>query len=88
MRTYGFTLVETVMVVAATALIFIVLNTLLVYFYRTNAYTLQQSTAVEQARSGIEDAMTYLREASYASDGSYPIASVATSSVTFLSSSR
>lgn len=83
MRTYGFTLVETVMVVAATALIFIVLNTLLVYFYRTNAYTLQQSTAVEQARSGIEDAMTYLREASYASDGSYPIASVATSSVTF-----
>lgn len=79
----AFTLVETVVVVAATMLIFIVLNTLLVYFYRTNAYTLQQSTAVEQARRGIEDAMTYLREASYGSDGSYPIASVATSSITF-----
>ena len=79
----AFTLVETVVVVAATALIFIVLNTLLVYFYRTNAYTLQQSTAVEQARSGVEDAMIYLREASYGSDGSFPIASVATSSITF-----
>ena len=37
----------------------------------------------EQARSGVEDAMKYLREASYGSDGSYPIASVATSSITF-----
>lgn len=79
----GFTLVETIVIVAATTLIFVTLGSLLTYFYKTNAYTLEQSTAVGQARRGVEDAMNHLREASYASDGSYPIASVATSSVTF-----
>lgn len=79
----GFTLVETIVVVAATALICVTLGVLLSYFYKTNAYTLEQTTAVSQARRGVEDAMTYLREASYGSDGSYPIANAATSSVTF-----
>lgn len=79
----GFTLIETIVVIAMTVLIFITLGTLLAYFYKTNAYALEQSSAVGQARSGVEDAMKYLREASYGSDGSYPIASVATSSITF-----
>ena len=79
----GFTLVETVVVIAATALISVTLGTLLVYFYKTNAYTLEQSTAVAQARRGVEDAMRYVREASYGSDGSYPVANAATSTITF-----
>ncbi len=79
----GFTLIETIVVIAMTALIMVTLGTLLAYFYKTNAYTLQQSIAVGQARLGVEDAMKYLREASYGDDGSYPIESVATSSITF-----
>lgn len=79
----GFTLVETVAVIALTSLISITLGVLLAYFYKTNSFTLEQSTAVEQARRGVEDAMSHLREASYGSDGSYPITNVATSSVTF-----
>jgi len=79
----GFTLVETIVVVALTALILITLSSLIIYFYKTNAYALEQSTAVGQARRGVEDAMWYLREMSYGSDGSYPIASVATSSIVF-----
>jgi type II secretory pathway pseudopilin PulG len=79
----GFTLIETIVVVTTTALVFVTLGLLLTYFYKTNAYTLEQSTAVGQARRGVEDAMRYLREASYASDGSYPIKSVATSTITF-----
>lgn len=79
----GFTLVETVVVIAITALISITLGSLLSYFYKTNAYTLEQTAAVGQARKGVESAMTNLREASYGSDGSYPIASAATSSITF-----
>ena len=79
----AFTLVEIVVTVAVTTLVFIVISTLLTYFYKTNAYTFEQSTAVWQARNGVENAMHSLREASYASDGSYPIASVATSSITF-----
>jgi type II secretory pathway pseudopilin PulG len=83
MKKLGFTLVETIVVVAATVLIFMTIGMLLTYFYKINAYTLEQAKAVGQARRGIEDAMRYLREASYGSDGSYPIANVATSTITF-----
>lgn len=79
----GFTLVETVVVVSATAFVFAVLGVLISYFYKTNGFALEQSTAVGQARRGVEDAMRYLREASYGSDGSYPIKSAATSSIVF-----
>jgi len=79
----GFTLVETMVTVSVTLLIFLTVSALLVYFYKTNEYTLEQSTAVEQAREGVENAMAILREASYGSDGSYPITTAATSSITF-----
>ncbi|MCR4333418.1 MAG: hypothetical protein NUV60_00110 [Patescibacteria group bacterium] len=79
----GLTLIETIVVVALTAFILIVLSSLIQYFYKTNAYTLQQSQAVNSARTSIEHAMTDLREASYGADGSYPVLSAATSSVTF-----
>lgn len=83
MRYRAFTLVETIVVVATTALIFVVIGSIITYFYKTNEYTLEQSVAVWQARKGVENAMTYVREASYGSDGSYPIANAATSSITF-----
>lgn len=79
----GFTLVETVVVISVTALVFVTLGMLLSYFYKTNAYAFDQSTAVGQARRGVEDAMLYLREASYGNDGAYPIKNAATSSITF-----
>ena len=83
MNTRAFTLVETIVVVAMTALIAVTLGMLLTYFYKTNAYTLEQSTAVGTARHGVEDALNYMREASYGSDGSYPIANADATSVTF-----
>ena len=79
----AFTLIETIVVVAVTALVMVTLGMMIQYFYRTNEYTLEQSIASGQARQGVESAMTYLREASYGSDGSYPIASAATSTVVF-----
>lgn len=83
MRCRAFTLVETIVVVALTTLVSLTLIWLVVYFYKTNAYALEQSTSVEHARRGIEDAMSRLREASYASEGSSPISSAATSSIVF-----
>lgn len=68
---------------SVTVIIFLTLGMLITYFYKTNAYTIEQSTAVWQARKGVEDAMLFLRETSYGSDGSYPIKNVATSSITF-----
>jgi prepilin-type N-terminal cleavage/methylation domain-containing protein len=79
----GFTLIEMLLVIALTALMMLTVNSLIVYFYKTNNYTLQQSFAANEARQGVQDAMTYLRGASYGADGSYPIASAATSSITF-----
>ena len=79
----AFTLIETLVIISATALISVTMGALIVYFYQTNAYTLDQSNAVGQARRGVENSMRDFREASYGSDGSYPIASVATSSITF-----
>jgi type II secretory pathway pseudopilin PulG len=81
----GFTLIETIVVIALTGLVSVTLGVLLTYFYKTDQYTLEQSIQVEQARRGIEDAMRYLREASYGSDGSYPVSSAATSTITFYS---
>ncbi len=83
MRHSGLTLVETLVVVGLTSLLMGVLGSLLVSFYRSNAFLFQQGSAVIEARRGLDDAARYLREASYGSDGSYPITEAATSSIAF-----
>jgi type II secretory pathway pseudopilin PulG len=79
----AFTLVETIVLIAVITLVSITLGMLLVYFYKTNAYTLEQSVAVAQSRKGVEDSMLYLREATFGSDGSYPISTATTTYITF-----
>ena len=83
MRHSGLTLVETLVVVGLTSLIMGALGSLLVSFYRSNAFLFQQGTAVLEARRGIENTVRYLREASNGSDGSSPITEAATSSIAF-----
>lgn len=82
-HTHGFTLVETVVVTGLTALLLLALTFLIQFFYKTNAYTLEQSQAINSARRSVENAMSDVRGASYGADGSYPIAAAATSSITF-----
>lgn len=79
----GFTLIETLVTITITAVVTIALGFLIQYFYKTNAYVLEQTQAVESARRSIGSAMADLREASYGADGSYPLIVTATSSVTF-----
>ena len=79
----GFSLVETVMVTALVVLVGLALSGMIQFFYRTNAYVLQESAAVQSARLGLATAVQNLREASYGDDGSYPIASAASSTITF-----
>lgn len=55
------------------------------YFYRSNAFLLEQTTALDSARRGVREAVVAIREASYGDDGSYPIETAATSSITFYS---
>jgi type II secretory pathway pseudopilin PulG len=79
----GFTLMETVVVVSLMVVVGGALSSMIQYFYRTNAYVLQESTATQNARQGLTASMQNLREASYGDDGSFPIATAATSTITF-----
>jgi type II secretory pathway pseudopilin PulG len=79
----AFTLVETVVVIGILVIVGVALSSTIVYFYKTNTYVIEEGNAVQSAQNGLIDSMKDLREASYGDDGSYPIASVATSSITY-----
>jgi prepilin-type N-terminal cleavage/methylation domain-containing protein len=59
----AFTLIEMLVVVALTALIMLALASLIQYFYKTNAATLEDWQSVIAGRTGLESAMVTLREA-------------------------
>jgi len=53
------------------------------YFYRTNTYAVEQSSAVSSAQRGVESMVKTIREAAYASDGAYPVVAIAPNDITF-----
>lgn len=81
----GFTLVEMLVVISITAIVGMAINSMVANFYRTNAYLLEETKAIDSAHRGLSTSFIDLREASYGDDGSYPIQSVSTSSITFFS---
>ncbi len=81
----GFTLIETVAVISMTALIFAAVSWAIVSFYRANAFIIQQSFAVNNARKGVEKMVKEIREATYSDTGSYPIVSASSSEFIFYS---
>lgn len=70
-------------VIAILSVVGIALMGMITYVYKTNTFIFQQSTATDNARRGVEYALENLREATYGADGSYPINTAATSTVTF-----
>lgn len=84
-RFKGISLVETMVVVAITAMVGGALLSAIRYFYVDNAYVFEAATSVDSARRGLAVSLQDLREASYGDDGSYPISAAATSSITFYS---
>lgn len=81
----GMTLVETVIVVSIVAVVGTALMSAIQFFYKSNAYLLEQTAALDSARRGLTFALQNIREASYGDDGSYVITTAATSTVTFYS---
>ena len=79
----GMTLVETVVWVAVTLSAMLAIVTSVQYFYRTNNYAVEQAAAVSSAQRGIESMVKTMREASYSSNGAYPVIAISTSSVAF-----
>jgi len=70
-------------VIAITAMVGMVLTWTIQFFYKSNAFLLEQTVATENARKGITDAIKVIREMSYGDDGSYPLASIGTATITF-----
>lgn len=83
--TRGFTLIEAIVLIVVTTTLGIALTTIIVNFYRTNNFLLEQTSAIDSARKGLRVSFQNLRQAAYGEDGSYPLQSVATSSVMFFS---
>lgn len=81
----GFTLIEMLVVIAIMGTVGIALSGLIQQFYKGNAFLLEQTAALDNARRGVREAMVAIRESSYGDDGSYPISEAATSSLTFYS---
>ncbi|MDQ1299657.1 MAG: Type pilus pilin [Patescibacteria group bacterium] len=81
----GLTLIEMLVVIGLTGLVGVGLLSMIAYFYRSNAFLLEATTAVDSASRGVRESLTLLRGASYGEDGTYPVAAAATSSVTFYS---
>lgn len=79
----GLTLIETLVWVAMFSMVLVAIVNSVFSFYRTNTYAVEQAAAVTSAQRGIESMIKYLREATYSSNGAYPIISMSTSSVAF-----
>lgn len=81
----GLTLIETIVTVAIFALIMIAITDSVRFFYRANTSSIEQSYQIESARRGVEFLVRDLREASFGDDGSYPIADISSTTITFFS---
>ena len=79
----AFSLVETLVIVSLLIVVGLALQSAIVYFYKANAYILESSSAINEARRGMTYVVSNIREATYGDDGAYPVENVATSSITF-----
>jgi len=78
----GFTLTETLVVVAIGSFIMLAIGQAIVFFYDTNEYAVQQSAAIRNAKQGVSSLVRDIREATFADTGAYPVARVGTTSLT------
>lgn len=83
--TRGLTAIEALVSISVFALVSVVISSSAIFFYRSNAYTLEQASAVRSAQKGIDTMIRDVREATYSDQGSFPIISIATSSFSFYS---
>lgn len=79
------TLVEAVIWIAMFTIIMVSLMSTLLYFYHTNHYALEEASAISSGQRGIDDLVRTLREASYSSNGAYPIVAIGPTQITLYS---
>ncbi len=79
----GITLLEVLVSITIFTLALFSIVSSVQYFYRTNTYAIEQSSAVSSAQRGVESMVKTMREAAYASNGAYPIVSIAANDISF-----
>lgn len=79
----GIGFVETLITVALISVVMVAIVDSILFFYRANSSSIEQAYQIESARRGASLLVKDLREATYADDGSYLLASIATSSIVF-----
>ncbi|OGG56689.1 hypothetical protein A3D71_03570 [Candidatus Kaiserbacteria bacterium RIFCSPHIGHO2_02_FULL_55_20] len=76
-------LLEAVVWVAVFTSAMLALTSSVLYFYRTSNYSVQQGAATASAQRGIDLMIRTIREASYASNGAYPVVSLGNNELKF-----
>lgn len=77
------TFIEAMVWIALLTSAMLAIASTVLYFYRTNSYALEQSTAVTSAQRGLDSVVRTIREAAYSSQGAFPIVSVAPDNFVF-----
>jgi len=85
MKNKGFTLIEMLVTMAVFVIAMGAVSVFIVTSYRSQAYAFQQSTAIEEARKGIEIMVKELREATTGDNGAYIIESAQDYEIIFYS---
>jgi Tfp pilus assembly protein FimT len=83
--TRGFTLMETVVVIALYTLLMMAIMGTVSELYRYNSYTLEQANEIEAARRGIANWTRDAREMTYGGNGAFPLVAVQTHRIGFFS---
>ena len=81
----GFTLVETVVVIALTVIVLFAITASVMQFYKFNAYAIAQAGQVDTAKRGMSILVQDLREMTYADNGNFPLAVMQPNKVGFYS---
>ena len=84
-REAGYSLIEAIIVVSLFSLATLAIMGTILFLYRTNANSIEQAYALQNARKGVEVMVRDIREATYGDEGSYPVVAMSTSSFTFFS---
>ena len=84
-RKNGFTIIETLAVIAVFTLITGAMAGMILLVYRTQGFAMEQSMAINEARRGVEVMAKELRQARYGDNGAYPIEKAAGKEIIFYS---
>ena len=82
-RSHGFSTLETLMWISMFVLTMGAIMSSILYFYRVNAVTINQASSIASAQRWVDTMVRTIREAAFASDGAYPVISLADNQFAF-----